>query len=585
MNPFSHRKHTFSLCIVIFIMILHVSHTQAYEYIQTKDSLIREINQSEGQAKLDSYYNLLVQLSHYEESIDTIKLHYNNYIEEAKRQGNINEEGLVYTNLLAAYANLEQMDELIASAPQILDFLEKNKLWRLYYQSYSVLLETYFFNNEYQKALRGANEIHEKAKQLNDPHGISAAYYFIALVYTKTNRIAESNEYFRRCIEIQETLGDAKTSLYIQSYYFLFDNMKSYGFNEEKAMQLIKEWERANEIYEENISNQNPVAQSQIYLAYAKIFLERKDYAQTKLYCDSCIMTYPSQTSIGNAAYLQAYMEKGRGNYKEMLEHVDNAYEIFSDFGESDILIDLMKLRLAALLDDKNSEIISLVDTILKEKDSISDLHFHSQLDELRTIYEVDLLEAQKARQKLIIISVSIGSILLLIIALAYILYSRRLKQKNRSLYNQIQEMARVEKEAERTLELIPEAELSQEMKLFKELNNRMNSEQIFLNPTIDRRKIASILGTNEKYLANAIHEGAGTTFAKYISDLRLAYSLQLLSEKNDMTLEIIAEQSGHGSYSAFFTAFVRKYGMGPSDYRKYSSNKQKPNSLIYVEE
>ena len=38
--------------------------------------------------------------------------------------------------------------------------------------------------------------------------------------------------------------------------------------------------------------------------------------------------------------------------------------------------------------------------------------------------------------------------------------------------------------------------------------------------------------------------------------------------------LDAVAEQSGHGSYSPFFRAFVRKYGMGPSDYRRMSRTK-----------
>lgn len=61
---------------------------------------------------------------------------------------------------------------------------------------------------------------------------------------------------------------------------------------------------------------------------------------------------------------------------------------------------------------------------------------------------------------------------------------------------------------------------------------------------------------------------------ATYISDWRLNYSLQLLAENPDLSIEDIAEQSGHGAYSSFFRAFTRKYSMSPSDYRRFFRQK-----------
>lgn len=108
-------------------------------------------------------------------------------------------------------------------------------------------------------------------------------------------------------------------------------------------------------------------------------------------------------------------------------------------------------------------------------------------------------------------------------------------------------------------------------MKLFMELSKFMDSEKWFTDPALDRRTLAERMGTNDKYLADAVREGAGTTVATYISDHRLNYSLLLLSDNPDMPLDVIAERSGHGSYSSFFRTFIRKYGMSPSDYRKLS--------------
>lgn len=152
-----------------------------------------------------------------------------------------------------------------------------------------------------------------------------------------------------------------------------------------------------------------------------------------------------------------------------------------------------------------------------------------------------------------------------------YVVYSRNLRRKNLALYNQIQENTRAEKEAAEALETIPEEKLSREKKLFRDLNRRMVSEKLFTDPALDRQSLPSLMGSNDKYIGAAVREGAGTTVANYISDLRLAYSITLLSENPDMPLDTIAEESGHSSYSAFFRAFVKRYGMGPAEYRKLS--------------
>ncbi len=220
-------------------------------------------------------------------------------------------------------------------------------------------------------------------------------------------------------------------------------------------------------------------------------------------------------------------------------------------------------------------EAVAAGDEILALSDSLYNTEHLKQLNELSTIYEVDKLKAQKQRQRLIIISVSAGCLLLAVIIAIYIIYSLNLRRKTVSLYNRIQEMTRAEKEAERMLGLIPEADLSRGMKLFRELTRLMYTEKLFLDPEVNRRSVAAKLGTNENYLAGAIREGAAdTTFANYISGLRLAYSLNLLTGNPDMTLETVAQESGYASYSPFFRAFVKKYGMSPSEYRRLFSAK-----------
>jgi hypothetical protein len=49
-----------------------------------------------------------------------------------------------------ALFNRQQLDEIIRRAPEYLDFLAANKLWRHYYQSYLVVTGVYRRNGEYK---------------------------------------------------------------------------------------------------------------------------------------------------------------------------------------------------------------------------------------------------------------------------------------------------------------------------------------------------------------------------------------------------------------------------------------------------
>ena len=99
-----------------------------------------------------------------------------------------------------------------------------------------------------------------------------------------------------------------------------------------------------------------------------------------------------------------------------------------------------------------------------------------------------------------------------------------------------------------------------------------MEEEKPFTNTAFNRTVLAKMLGTNEKYVADAVREGAGTTVSNYITDIRLNCSLELLSDESGdgepMSLDDIARDSGFGSYSSFWRAFQKKYSMTPSEYR-----------------
>lgn len=80
---------------------------------------------------------------------------------------------------------------------------------------------------------------------------------------------------------------------------------------------------------------------------------------------------------------------------------------------------------------------------------------------------------------------------------------------------------------------------------------------------TVDR--MSSLLGFSPSYFSTLFHKTTGTTFVKYLNDLRLGYAKKLLSY-DKFSVHEICNISGFNSYSNFLKAFKKKYGVLPKD-------------------
>ena len=76
-------------------------------------------------------------------------------------------------------------------------------------------------------------------------------------------------------------------------------------------------------------------------------------------------------------------------------------------------------------------------------------------------------------------------------------------------LYRRIQEQIRQENKAGgETGKQIPENDLSRELRLFINLNELLEKEKLYTDPTLNRDDLAQRLGTNRTYLMEAVRTG-----------------------------------------------------------------------------
>ena len=92
---------------------------------------------------------------------------------------------------------------------------------------------------------------------------------------------------------------------------------------------------------------------------------------------------------------------------------------------------------------------------------------------------------------------------------------------------------------------------------------------------SLNREKLARILGTNHMYLSDAIRDCSGMTVGDFLDDHCILYAAQLLAT-TDEPVGIISDLSGFSSRSHFNTLFREKFKMTPTEYRKVAMEKAK---------
>jgi len=148
-------------------------------------------------------------------------------------------------------------------------------------------------------------------------------------------------------------------------------------------------------------------------------------------------------------------------------------------------------------------------------------------------------------------------------------IYNKVLLEKNRRLLAEIELREWEQQQAIDELKAEPQENLTANQQLFCRICDLMeSSDSIYTDADLDRTRLASLLGTNEHYVTDAISTCTnGKSVIGFLNEYRVRHAARLLATTND-SVALIAELSGF-SRSSFFRIFSDAYGMSPTDYRK----------------
>ena len=338
------------------------------------------------------------------------------------------------------YYNRMNPDSLMYWANQLDDLALEHGYYKIFFDAYSLVCFWELYDKNYDSALDKANRLYLLAKDLDNTNGVIASYETIGLIYMETFRYVEAIKSFKEGLELQRQQKDPRYAFQFQFMSYIIESylkLKDYKGAEvalREAYELIEKC-KAHEV---NFPVDRCLWLLDCYNVEMFVALKMPEKAEAHIisankYKDIDDFYVFCYYHLVSASYFQCV-----GDYEQALENVDMVLtETGDDYlpalkMKAELLLNAGKEQDAALLYHKS---VNLIDSTYNESMS-------KQINQLRTIHEVDKLELKNkqieletGRYKLMVTFVVVGVLFLalVIILVHYIRVSRMKKLLEKS--------------------------------------------------------------------------------------------------------------------------------------------------------
>lgn len=106
---------------------------------------------------------------------------------------------------------------------------------------------------------------------------------------------------------------------------------------------------------------------------------------------------------------------------------------------------------------------------------------------------------------------------------------------------------------------------------IFDKLMDIIENEKLYLKPDLDQNEVVKLVGTNKRYIYEAISKFSDTNFRGIVNRLRINEAKIIIetkiSNKEEINYSSIYSESGFNSNSSFYRTFKAITGITPNDY------------------
>ena len=411
------RLSRLAITLILLISALAVHADEAAE--------IRErIPRLQGE-RLLSAYDRLFRLSLEGDDLSYQLRCINDLIAETERQHNMVRTGDARVQKLIFFYNNDLSDSLCQQTPDVLEFLKVCKSWKNYYESWTLLVNTYNFAGETSEALKEANLMFDDAKTRQDKFGMGMAYYVMGNVYSNMYNPEEAANSYAMGIDLLMQVNPLPMQLSdVFSYYAdELATQKRYA----ELEQLTLKWKtfliEYYKISPEGSDGESDSRWGYYYMACAQAALGQDQLEKAQMLLDEM-----KGKSAGADVFLDrmwlyytADLLIRKKDYREALALNDQSVQLAMNSDDKSVMIQTRKQR-AEILEGlgRYQEAARLYYEMYAINDSVNSSEVKQQLTEMNARFDNEHLKLQQQEERnrniLIIVSIIIAALLVFIV-------------------------------------------------------------------------------------------------------------------------------------------------------------------------
>lgn len=393
------RIHRFLICAVLLL-------SATVLYSDEAEEIRKKLPKLQGEKKLAALERLLdisMENDDYQSQINSLYAHMN----EARRQGNSDDEGADLLTRCLLFYNNDQNDSLLYYARGDLKTLAKNGQWMLYYRMWFSLANTYVYSDSLATGLKEAQTMYEDAKQREDMVGQGLAYMAMGNAYFNMHNMEEASVVYQKAIDQLITLHPLPLDIppLFSSQCDVLERIHAY----QELSQLTVRWKEAIEqiVKDYNHPADYPAmiqnwAYYYIGCAQAALGLLQNEEASRMLAQARKYILSEEDETFRSWLFYQAKLCKQRSQNGEALLYNTQLLRLVEDVDDKAELIRVKQQRaeiMTAMGKDKTAA--ELYREIYQISDSMNIKDTKRQLAEMNARFNVDELEMKQARLKM----------------------------------------------------------------------------------------------------------------------------------------------------------------------------------------
>lgn len=393
------RIHRFLICAVLLL-------SATVLYSDEAEELRRSLPKLQGEKKMAALERLLdisMENDDYQSQINCLYAHMN----EARRQGNSDDEGADLLTRCLLFYNNDQNDSLLYYARGDLKTLAKNGQWVLYDRMWFSLANTYVYSDSLATGLKEAQTMYEDAKQREDVVGQGLAYMAMGNAYFNMHNMEEASVVYQKAIDQLITLHPLPLDIppLFSSQCDVLERIHAY----QELSQLTVRWKEAIEqiVKDYNHPADYPAmiqnwAYYYIGCAQAALGLLQNEEASRMLAQARKYILSEEDETFRSWLFYQAKLCKQRGLNGEALLYNTQLLRLVEGVDDKAELIRVKQQRAEIMTTmGKDKTAAELYREIYLISDSVNIKDTKRQLAEMNARFNVDELEMKQARMKM----------------------------------------------------------------------------------------------------------------------------------------------------------------------------------------